>query len=53
MVDLEGGRYIGLVLPVSLDELIAGRRSLGGGAPKSGGGGTNGGIIMSRFATSK
>ena len=43
LVDLEGGRYIGPILPVSLANLLTGRRLAGGGTPKSGGGGSNGG----------
>ena len=43
LVDPEGGRYIGPILPVSLDELLTGRRLVGGGTPKSGGGSSNGG----------
>ena len=39
LVDLEGGRYIGQILPVSLADLVAGRGSAYEGAPKSGGGG--------------
>ena len=42
MVEIEEGRYIGPFLPVSLYELVAGRRSTGEGAPQSGGGGSNG-----------
>ena len=43
LVKLEGGRYIGPILPVSLFDLVTGRWSVGGGAPKIGGGGSNGG----------
>ena len=43
LVDMEGGRYIGPILPVSLADLLTGRRLAGRGAPKSGGGGSNGG----------
>ena len=45
-VDLEGGRYIGLILSISLADLVAGRRSAGGSASRSGcsdGGGSSGG----------
>ena len=42
MVEIEEGRYIGPFLPVSLYELVAGRRSTGEGAPQIGGGGSNG-----------
>ena len=38
LVDLEGGRYIGPILPASLADLVAGRRTAGGSAPKSSGG---------------
>ena len=43
LVNLEVGRYIGPILPVSLVELVGGRRSASGSAPKSGGSGRNGG----------
>ena len=43
LVDLEVGRYIGLILPVSLADLLTGRWLAGGGTPKIGGGGSNGG----------
>ena len=39
LVDLEGGHYIGPILPASLDDVVTGRRPTGGSAPKSGGGG--------------
>ena len=39
MVELEGGRYIIPILPASLANLVAGRRSAVRGSPKSGGGG--------------
>ena len=39
LVELEGGRYIGPILPASLAEIVAGRRPAGGSAPKSSGGG--------------
>ena len=42
LIELEGGRYIGLILPISLADLVVGRQSAGGGAPK-GGGHSNGG----------
>ena len=44
LVDLEGGRYIGPILPASLSDLIAVRRPAGRSAPKgdSGGGGVSG-----------
>ena len=42
LVNLEGGRYIGLTPPVSLVELVTGRQSAGRGAPKSSGGGRSG-----------
>ena len=35
MVKLEGVGYIGPIIPVSLDNLVAGRRPAGRGAPKS------------------
>ena len=43
LVELEEGRYIGPILPVSLANIVAGRRSAFGGDPKSGGGSSNGG----------
>ena len=43
MVYLKGGGYIGPILPISLADLVAGRRSAGGGAPRSGGNDGNGG----------
>ena len=42
LVDLEGGLYIGPILPVSLANRVSGRRSSGGGDSKSGGGSSNG-----------
>ena len=39
LVNLKEGRYIGPILPVSLFDLVTGRRPSGGGDPKSGGGG--------------
>ena len=41
LVDLEGGHYINLILPVSLANIISGRRSAGGCAPRSGSGNKN------------
>ena len=38
LVEMDGGRYIDPILPVSLFDLVSGRRSAGGGAPKIGGG---------------
>ena len=38
LVELEGGRYIGPILPDALADLVAGRRPAGGSAPKGGGG---------------
>ena len=51
LIDLEGGRYIGLILPISLANLFAGRRSAVSVAPGSvcyGGrsGGGSGSIIL-------
>ena len=43
LVELEEGCYAGPVLPVSLVDLVAGRRSVGVSAPKSGSGSRNGG----------
>ena len=43
-VDLEVGRYIGPILPVSLDDLVAGKWSADGGEPKIGNGGSNNGV---------
>ena len=43
LVEMEGRRYTSPILPVSLAELVLGRRSAGGVAPKSGGGSSNGG----------
>ena len=34
LVKLEGGRYIGPILPAALVDLVAGRRPAGGSAPK-------------------
>ena len=42
MFKLEGGHYIGPTPPVSLANLVSGKRSAGGGAPKSGGGSGSG-----------
>ena len=39
LIKLEGGRYIGPILPAALAELVAGRRPAGGSAQKGGGGG--------------
>ena len=36
LVELEGGRYIVPILPISLAKLIAGRRSAGVGATRGG-----------------
>ena len=47
LVELEGGRYIGPILPASLADLVAGRRPSGESAPKGGGGGSSGGGISS------
>ena len=41
LIELERGRYIGPILPASLANLVAGRRPVGGGAPKSGSGGVS------------
>ena len=38
LVDLEGGRYIGLILPISLTNLVTGRRSAVSGVPRNGDG---------------
>ena len=43
LVELEGGLYIGPILPISLADLVSGRRSAVGGSPISGGGGSDGG----------
>ena len=43
LVELEGGRYIGPILPAALADLVSGRRPEGGSAAKGGGGGGNGG----------
>ena len=43
LVELEGGRYIGPILPAALADLVAGRRPTGGSTPKGGGGGGSGG----------
>ena len=37
MVELEGESYIGLILPISLADLVIERRSAGGSYPKGGG----------------
>ena len=42
LVDLEEGCYIGPIIPISLVDLVAGRRSVGAGAPRSGDSGSNG-----------
>ena len=42
LVDLEGGRYIGPILPAALADLVSGSRPEGGSAPKGGGGGGRG-----------
>ena len=39
LVELEGGRYIVLILPYFLTDLVVGRRPEVGSAPKSGDGG--------------
>ena len=39
LVELEGGRYTGPILPDSLADLVAGRQPEGRSAPKGGGGG--------------
>ena len=44
LVDLEGGRYIGPILPASLANLVAGRRPAGRSAPKGDGGGGGDGV---------
>ena len=41
LVDLEGGRYAGPILPGSLEDLLAGRRAAGGSGSGSGRGGGN------------
>ena len=41
-VDMEGGCYIGPILPAALTDLVAGRRPAGGSAPKGGGSGGDG-----------
>ena len=38
LVELEGGRYIGPILPAALADLVSGRRPAGGSAPKGEGG---------------
>ena len=43
LVYLEGGRYIGPILPASLADLIVRRRPAGGSAPKGGSDSGNGG----------
>ena len=43
LVDLEEGRYIVPILSVSMADLVAGKRSADGGAPKIGGGRSNSG----------
>ena len=42
LVDLEGGRYIGLIIPASLADLVAVGRPAGGSVPKSDGGDSSG-----------
>ena len=42
MVEMEGSRYIGPILLISLTELVAGTQSAGEGSPKSGGCSSNG-----------
>ena len=42
LVELEGGRYIGPILPAALADLVSGRRPAGGSAQKGGGGGGSG-----------
>ena len=39
LVDLERGRYTVSIIPATLADLVTGRRSDGGSAPKGGGGG--------------
>ena len=39
MVKLEGGLFIGPILPAALADLVSGTRPAGGSAPKGGGGG--------------
>ena len=36
MVDMEGGRYFGPILPTSMVNIVAGRRSAGGGSIRDG-----------------
>ena len=43
LFEMEGGRYIGPILPASLANLVKGRRPAGWSAPNSGGGGGSGG----------
>ena len=43
LVELEGGRYIGPILPDTLADLVAGRWPAGGSAAKGGGSGSGGG----------
>ena len=43
LVELEGGRYNGPILPASLADLVTGRQPSGGSAPKGGGGSGGGG----------
>ena len=43
LVEMEGGRYIVLTLPVSLVDLVTGRRPAIRGVPQNCGGGRNGG----------
>ena len=42
LVELDGGRYIGPILPATLADLVSGRRPAGGSAAKGGGGGGGG-----------
>ena len=50
LVEMEGRRYTGPILPASLADLITGRQSAGGSAPKgvSGGGGRGGGGVSTK-----
>ena len=41
LVELEGGCYIGRILPASLSDIVTGRHPSGEGSPKSGGGGSS------------
>ena len=42
LVELEGGRYIGPILPAALADLVSGRRLASGSDQKGGGGGSGG-----------